>query len=82
MDVSGNLTPREIDRSATVPLSDRNWKRSAAVPSRRSSTTPGPRSGVPGSETTDRIVKTDQYAKSGIAFYWRVEQAAPGVPLV
>lgn len=36
----------------------------------------------PGSETTDRIVKTDQYAKSGIAFYWRVEQAATGVPLV
>jgi Uma2 family endonuclease len=36
----------------------------------------------PGSETTDRIVKTNQYAKSGIAFYWRVEQAATGVPLV
>ncbi len=36
----------------------------------------------PGSETTDRIVKTDQYAKSGIAFCWRVEQAATGVPLV
>ncbi|MFF3496019.1 Uma2 family endonuclease [Streptomyces sp. NPDC002795] len=36
----------------------------------------------PGSETTDRIVKTDQYAKAGIAFYWRVEQAATGVPLV
>jgi Uma2 family endonuclease len=29
----------------------------------------------PGSETTDRIVKTDQYAKAGIQFYWRVEQA-------
>ncbi|MER8184792.1 Uma2 family endonuclease [Kitasatospora sp. NPDC094015] len=36
----------------------------------------------PGSETTDRIVKTDQYAKAGIPFYWRVEQAATGVPLV
>ncbi|GAV45298.1 Uma2 family endonuclease [Streptomyces acidiscabies] len=36
----------------------------------------------PGSETTDRVVKTDQYAKSGIAFYWSVEQAATGVPLV
>lgn len=36
----------------------------------------------PGSETTDRIVKTDQYAKAGIQFYWRVEQAATGVPIV
>ncbi|MEW2518474.1 Uma2 family endonuclease [Actinacidiphila alni] len=36
----------------------------------------------PGSETTDRIVKVDQYAKAGIPFYWRVEQAATGVPLV
>ena len=36
----------------------------------------------PGSETTDRVVKVDQYAKAGIAFYWRVEQAATGVPLV
>ncbi|MGW2368814.1 Uma2 family endonuclease [Streptomyces sp. NPDC001667] len=36
----------------------------------------------PGSETTDRIVKVDQYAKSGITFYWRIEQAATGVPLV
>ncbi|MBF6210849.1 Uma2 family endonuclease [Nocardia puris] len=36
----------------------------------------------PGSETTDRIVKVDQYAKAGIAFYWRVEQAVTGVPLV
>ena len=36
----------------------------------------------PGSETTDRIVKMEQYAKAGIAFYWRVEQAATGVPLV
>lgn len=30
----------------------------------------------PGSETTDRIVKVDQYAKAGIPFYWRGEQAA------
>jgi Uma2 family endonuclease len=36
----------------------------------------------PGSETTDRIVKVDQYAKAGIAFYWRIEQAATGVPLI
>jgi Uma2 family endonuclease len=36
----------------------------------------------PGSETTDRVVKADQYAKAGIAFYWRVEQATTGVPLV
>lgn len=36
----------------------------------------------PGSETTDRIVKTDQYAKAGIQFYWRVEQVVTGVPLV
>ncbi|GID31232.1 Uma2 family endonuclease [Paractinoplanes brasiliensis] len=36
----------------------------------------------PGSETTDRIVKADQYAKVGIQFYWRVEQAATGTPLV
>ncbi|MEU9174502.1 Uma2 family endonuclease [Streptomyces sp. NPDC048420] len=36
----------------------------------------------PGSETTDRIVKADQYAKAGIGFYWRIEQAATGVPLV
>ncbi|WP_432894194.1 Uma2 family endonuclease [Kribbella sp. CA-245084] len=36
----------------------------------------------PGSETTDRVVKVDQYAKAGIAFYWRVEQAATGIPLV
>ncbi|MFJ4435853.1 Uma2 family endonuclease [Streptomyces sp. NPDC088923] len=36
----------------------------------------------PGSETTDRIVKTNQYAMAGIAFYWRVEQAATGLPLV
>ncbi|MFF8283577.1 Uma2 family endonuclease [Streptomyces albus] len=36
----------------------------------------------PGSETTDRIVKVDQYAKAGIPFYWRVEQAATGLPIV
>ena len=35
----------------------------------------------PGSETADRIVKADQYAKAGIAFYWRIEQAATGVPI-
>ncbi|MEV0435700.1 MULTISPECIES: Uma2 family endonuclease [unclassified Nocardia] len=35
----------------------------------------------PGSETTDRIVKVDQYAKAGIAFYWRVEQSPTGLPL-
>ena len=34
----------------------------------------------PGSETTDRIVKVDQYAKAGIPFYWRVEQAVTGFP--
>ncbi|WP_227462925.1 MULTISPECIES: hypothetical protein [Nocardia] len=27
-------------------------------------------------------MKVDQYAKGGIAFYWRVEQAATGVPLI
>jgi Uma2 family endonuclease len=36
----------------------------------------------PGSETTDRIVKVEQYARAGIAFYWRIESAATGVPLV
>ncbi|MEU7048180.1 Uma2 family endonuclease [Streptomyces eurythermus] len=36
----------------------------------------------PGSETTDRIVKVDQYAKAGTGFYWRIGQAATGVPLV
>jgi len=36
----------------------------------------------PGSETTDRIVKLDQYAKAGIQFYWRVEQALTGIPIV
>ncbi|MFE4974769.1 Uma2 family endonuclease [Kitasatospora sp. NPDC056651] len=36
----------------------------------------------PGSETTDRVVKLDQYAKAGIPFYWRVEQATGRVPIV
>ena len=36
----------------------------------------------PGSETTDRVVKANQYAKAGIQFYWRIEQAATGAPLV
>lgn len=36
----------------------------------------------PGSETTDRIVKVDQYAKAGIPFFWRIEQAATGVPII
>lgn len=36
----------------------------------------------PGSETTDRIVKADQYARVGIQFYWRVEQAVTGTPLI
>jgi Uma2 family endonuclease len=36
----------------------------------------------PGSETTDRFVKLDQYAKAGIQFYWRIEQALTGIPIV
>ncbi|MBL7261743.1 Uma2 family endonuclease [Paractinoplanes lichenicola] len=36
----------------------------------------------PGSETTDRIHKADQYAKAGVQFYWRVEQATTGAPIV
>jgi Uma2 family endonuclease len=36
----------------------------------------------PGSETTDRVVKLDQYARAGIAFYWRVELTAMGIPVV
>jgi Uma2 family endonuclease len=36
----------------------------------------------PGSETTDRIVKFEQYARSGIPFYWRVELTATGIPVV
>lgn len=35
----------------------------------------------PGSETTDRVVKADQYARAGVAFYWRIESAATGVPI-
>jgi len=36
----------------------------------------------PGSETTDRIVKLNQYASAGIPFYWRVELIGAGVPIV
>jgi Uma2 family endonuclease len=36
----------------------------------------------PGSETTDRVVKLDQYAKAGIPFYWRVELAPTDIPVV
>lgn len=36
----------------------------------------------PRSETTDRVVKLDQYARSGIPCYWRVELAPSGVPVV
>jgi Uma2 family endonuclease len=36
----------------------------------------------PGSETTDRVVKMDQYGTAGIPFYWRAEFAATGVPVV
>ncbi|MEU6237822.1 Uma2 family endonuclease [Kitasatospora sp. NPDC047058] len=36
----------------------------------------------PGSETTDRVVRTDRYAKAGIPFHWRVEQVAARVPVV
>jgi Uma2 family endonuclease len=36
----------------------------------------------PGSETTDRIVKLDQYACAGIPFYWRLELTATGIPVV
>ncbi|MCK9899912.1 hypothetical protein CC117_21835 [Parafrankia colletiae] len=36
----------------------------------------------PGSETTDRIVKAEQYAKVGISYYWRIEQPPAGVPVV
>lgn len=36
----------------------------------------------PGSETTDRVVKFEQYARSGIPFYWRVEVTATGIPVV
>ena len=36
----------------------------------------------PGSETTDRIVKLDQYARAGIPFYWRLELTATEIPVV
>ncbi|WP_420711800.1 Uma2 family endonuclease [Streptomyces sp. NRRL F-5123] len=36
----------------------------------------------PGSETTDRVVKLQQYARAGVPFYWRIEQSAGTVPLV
>ncbi len=36
----------------------------------------------PGSETTDRIVKFEQYARAGIPFYWRVELTLAGIPVV
>jgi Uma2 family endonuclease len=36
----------------------------------------------PGSETTDRIVKFEQYARSGIQFYWRAELTATGIPVI
>ena len=37
----------------------------------------------PGSETTDRIVKHDQYARAGIEFYWRESRPGlrPGPPV-
>jgi hypothetical protein len=35
-----------------------------------------------GSETTDRVVKLDQYASTGIPFYWRVELTATLIPVV
>jgi Uma2 family endonuclease len=35
---------------------------------------------APGSETTDRVVKLDQYARAGIPFYWRVELTATRIP--
>jgi Uma2 family endonuclease len=36
----------------------------------------------PGSETTDRVVKLDQYARAGIPFYWRVELTPTRIPVV
>ena len=36
----------------------------------------------PGSETTDRVVKLDQYANAGIPFYWRVELTPAHIPVV
>lgn len=37
---------------------------------------------APGSETTDRLVKRVHYAQAGIAFYWRIERAPNGIPLI
>jgi Uma2 family endonuclease len=36
----------------------------------------------PGSETTDRSFKALEYARAGIRYYWRVEDAATGLPIV
>ncbi|MFE9426033.1 Uma2 family endonuclease [Kitasatospora sp. NPDC006697] len=36
----------------------------------------------PGSETTDRVTKPAQYARAGIKYYWRVEQANGPAPEV
>ncbi len=36
----------------------------------------------PGSETTDRVVKLNQYASAGIPFYWRVELTLTHIPVV
>lgn len=36
----------------------------------------------PGSETTDRVVKLNQYAGAGIPFYWRVELTPTRIPVV
>lgn len=36
----------------------------------------------PGSETTDRVVKVEQYARAGIPFYWRIEQTTTAACLV
>src|SRR3984957_132329 len=36
----------------------------------------------PGSETTDRVVKLDQYANAGIPFYWRVELTPTHIPVI
>jgi Uma2 family endonuclease len=36
----------------------------------------------PGSETTDRVVKINQYASVGIPFYWRVELTPTRIPVV
>jgi Uma2 family endonuclease len=35
----------------------------------------------PGSETTDRVVKLNQYASVGIPFYWRVELTPTRIPV-